>query len=100
VLLVALAVALLVLAFFVYRWLSRPGPAPSDRRIAFRCANCGYEFELSHAQLDERIQRHQFRTATDGGASFRCEKCGQFAARRVEPALPPPTSATPSATAP
>jgi len=100
VLLLALAVALLVLAFFVYRWLARQSTAPSDRYIPFRCANCAYEFELSHAQLDERIERHQFRTAPDGGARFRCEKCGQFAARRVEQALPPPTSATPSATAP
>jgi len=100
VLLSALAVALLVLAFFVYRWLSRQDAAPSDRHIAFRCANCGFEFELSHAQLDERTERHQFRTAPDGAACFRCEKCGEFAARRMEQAVPAPTAATPSATAP
>lgn len=95
IVLAVIAVVLIVVAVTLFMYLRKPHDAPTDQFVKFHCPKCPHDFQLSYADFDRVWERNEYRILGQRRIIFKCPKCGQMTAERVEKPDASPSAAPP-----
>lgn len=84
VVLVGVALGIFALAGAAYWWFNTDPGVASDQFVEMRCDKCRETFKLSYKQMDQIMEKGEFRATETRHFLFNCPKCKDFTARRFE----------------